>query len=234
MKVFTFCSLVLSNQSRQLVKDSAIFEFELLSCNTGAGGGGSAVVLACRLHQEETGSAPGRWTLHQCQTIKKIVFAPPAETVHHQVQMLMMMENSLGARIYTKAAFTILLCHHISPNFPLSILVLLKRKVKLLLLCPSTNSSQKLLLCHCWSSVENLSYSSGTSCLATFEFYLLNLLIFCDSVLFEVFPSCACRSPVQGLLKPFCLTFGVNIWLWQPLLLPWQSVSWIHDVHRVS
>ena len=103
MKVFTLCLLVLSNQSRQLVphqlKDSAIFEFELLSRDIGAGGGACAVLLACRLHQEETGSAPERWTLHQCQTIKKTAFAPPAEKVHHQVQMLMMMENSLGARI---------------------------------------------------------------------------------------------------------------------------------------
>ena len=133
MKVFTFCSLVLSNQSRQLVKDSAIFEFSLLSGDIGAGGGGSAVLVACRLHQEETGSAPERWTLHQWQTIKKTAFAPPAETVHHQVQILMMSSPS---------------CHHISPSFPLSIVVLFKRKVPLFLLHPSTNTSQKLLLCH--------------------------------------------------------------------------------------
>ena len=105
MKVFTSCSLVLSNQLRQLVphqlKDSAISEFELLSGDICAGGGGgsSAVLVACRLHQQETGSAPERWTLHQCQTIKKTAFAPPAEVVHHQEQMLMMMENSLGATI---------------------------------------------------------------------------------------------------------------------------------------
>ena len=208
MKVFTLCSLVLSNQLRQLVphqlKDSAISESELLSGDICAGGGGgsSAVLVACRLHQQETGSAPERWTLHQCQTIKKIVFAPPAETVHHQVQMLMMMENSLGARIYTKAAFTILLCHHISPNFPFSVVVLFKIKVPLFFFTPQQTPHKSFTSPYCWS-VENLSYCSlGTSCLPTFVLYLLNLLyllILCGSDLFEVFPSCA--VPVFPLFK---------------------------------